>query len=180
MKCILVLSHGNADPERGFSINKRLIDIHGPNIQEETIEAVRLVKDFLIQLGGLENLVINKQLIQMCSDAHLRYKSEQDLKRKQEEKEQAEKEKAKREEATAIKKREKSDEIASEIKLLKTAISVAEQSVTEGNLEFQACMRCTSLNRKKLEQAQAKIDMGLKRQSSLELELAVLEKRKKK
>ena len=64
-----------------------MIDIHGYNIQEETIEAVRLVKDYLIQLGGLENVIINKQLIKMCSDAHLKYFSEQDLKRKQAEKE---------------------------------------------------------------------------------------------
>ena len=74
VKRILVLSHRNADPERGFSINKRLIDIHGYNIQEKDIEAaVRLVKDDLNQPGGLENIVINKRLIQMCSDAHLKY-----------------------------------------------------------------------------------------------------------
>ena len=74
VKRILVLSHRNADLERGFSINKRLIDIHGYNIQEKDIEAaVRLVKDDLNQPGGLENIVINKRLIQMCSDAHLKY-----------------------------------------------------------------------------------------------------------
>ena len=49
VKYILVLSHRNADSERGFSINKRLIDLHGYNIQEESIEAVRFVKDYLIQ-----------------------------------------------------------------------------------------------------------------------------------
>ena len=49
VKCILALSYGNADPERGFSINKGLIDIHGYNIQEEKTEAVRLVKNYLIQ-----------------------------------------------------------------------------------------------------------------------------------
>lgn len=71
-----MLSHRNADPERGFSINKRLIDIHGYNIHEKGIEAaVRLVKDDLNQSGGLENIVMNKQLIQMCSDAHLKYGS---------------------------------------------------------------------------------------------------------
>ena len=116
VKCILVLSQGNADPERGFSINKWLIDIHGYNIQEETIEAVRLVKDYLIQLGGLENVIINKQLIKMCSDAHLKYFSEQDLKRKQAEKEKADKDQAQREEAAAVKVIEKSCEIENEIK----------------------------------------------------------------
>ena len=64
--------------------------------------------------------------------------------------------------------------------MLKTAISVADKLVTEGNLEFQVCMMCTSLNRKRLEQAEAKIDMGLKRKAALELELMNIEKRKKK
>ena len=98
-----MLSHGNADPERGFSINKRLIDIHGYNIQEQIIQAVRLVNDCLIQLGGLEIIVINRHLIQMCSDAHFKYLSEQDLKRKQSEKENDDKDKVQREEAAAIK-----------------------------------------------------------------------------
>ena len=62
VKCILVFLHGNADPERGFSINKRLIDLHGYNVQEETIEAIRLVKDYLIQtriVGFLQS--VNKK-----------------------------------------------------------------------------------------------------------------------
>ena len=42
VKYISVLSHGNADPERGFSISKSLIDLHGYNIQEESIEGVKL------------------------------------------------------------------------------------------------------------------------------------------
>ena len=97
-----MLSHGNADPERGFSINKRLIDIHGYNIQEQIIQTVRLVNDYLIQLGGLEIIVINRHLIQMCSDAHFKYLSEQDLKRKQSEKENDDKDKVQREEAAAL------------------------------------------------------------------------------
>ena len=73
--------------------------------------------------------------------------------KKQAGKEKADKNKAQREEAVAIKERKKSCEIENEIKLLKIAISVADNLVTEGNLEFQVCMICTSLNRKRLEQA---------------------------
>ena len=32
-KCVLSLSHGNSAPENGFSINKRIIDIHGNSIK---------------------------------------------------------------------------------------------------------------------------------------------------
>ena len=50
--CVLSLSHGNSDPERGFSVNKFLLDTHGNSISEVTIECIRLLKDFLIRKGG--------------------------------------------------------------------------------------------------------------------------------
>ena len=54
MNCILILSHGNADPERGFSVNKHLLNIHGSTTSEETIEAFRFVKDCLNRKDGLK------------------------------------------------------------------------------------------------------------------------------
>ena len=44
----------------------------------------------------------------MCSDAHTKYLSEQDVKRKRSERENADKDKVQREQAAAIKEREKS------------------------------------------------------------------------
>ena len=38
--CVLSLSHRNAAPERGFSLNKKLLDIHGTTIQDKTITAL--------------------------------------------------------------------------------------------------------------------------------------------
>ena len=64
-KCVFVLPHGNADPERGFSINKRIIDIHGGSLGPETIEAIRLVKDYLLTIGGVEKVAINKELLKV-------------------------------------------------------------------------------------------------------------------
>ena len=40
--CVLSLSHGNAALERGFSLNKNFLDIHGNSIQGETITALRI------------------------------------------------------------------------------------------------------------------------------------------
>ena len=40
--CVLSFSHGNAAPERGFSLNKKLLDIHGTSIQDETITALKI------------------------------------------------------------------------------------------------------------------------------------------
>ena len=36
MKCVLSLSHGNAVPERGFSINKIMLESHGYMIDNVT------------------------------------------------------------------------------------------------------------------------------------------------
>ena len=43
-RCILWLSHGNAVPERGFSINGKILDGHDYSISEETIIALRIGK----------------------------------------------------------------------------------------------------------------------------------------
>ena len=38
------------DPELGFSKNKHLLQVYDPNISDETIEAIRLVKDYIDSL----------------------------------------------------------------------------------------------------------------------------------
>lgn len=49
---ILPVTHGNADPKRRNSINKHLIEKHGKNIEEDTLESIRIVKDYVIHKGG--------------------------------------------------------------------------------------------------------------------------------
>ena len=63
MIVICTLSHGNADPERGFSINKFLFNIHGQSTGEKTIVGVRFVKDFINRNGGEQNVSITKSLL---------------------------------------------------------------------------------------------------------------------
>ena len=58
-KCLLSLSHGNSTPERGFSINKQMLEAHGYRIYQETLEALSLVKDELNQVSGVFNLVLH-------------------------------------------------------------------------------------------------------------------------
>ena len=42
VKCILSLSHGNSSPERGFSVNKILLDAYETNLKDDTIVAIHL------------------------------------------------------------------------------------------------------------------------------------------
>ena len=71
---ITILSHGNVKPERGFSIKKTLLEIRGTAIEEETLEAVREVKDLLIHSSKLENFTNDKGLIKSCRDTNVVYK----------------------------------------------------------------------------------------------------------
>ena len=57
MNCLLTLSRGNSDPERGFSIKSI-----GTNIGESTWVALRIVKDYLMRNDGIENFVVSKEL----------------------------------------------------------------------------------------------------------------------
>lgn len=70
IKTTLILSHGNANVERGFSVIKQCLV---ENMEEETLVAHRLIYDTLNSLGGLENLFITRSLITSVRDAHSRY-----------------------------------------------------------------------------------------------------------
>ena len=52
VKSVVSLSHRNSTPERGFSINKLILEVHGYSTYEDTLTALRLVKDELLRVGG--------------------------------------------------------------------------------------------------------------------------------
>ena len=70
-KYTLSLSHGNV-PEKGFSINKYLLSIHGNSIDEKTIVVLRLAKDFICSEGGFSS-IITRELLQSVKSSHSRY-----------------------------------------------------------------------------------------------------------
>ena len=63
VKAVLSLTHGNSVPERGFSINKIMLDAHGTTIYEDTIVALRLVKGELNRVNGVMNFKITSELL---------------------------------------------------------------------------------------------------------------------
>jgi len=64
---ILVLSHGNASVEGGFSINSdKLVE----NMHEESLVAQLLVYDTMQAAGGLNAIDINKPMIQYVCGSH--------------------------------------------------------------------------------------------------------------
>ena len=86
---ILVLYHGQASVERGFSVNRQIEEV---NLQHKSVEAQRAISDEVDYRGGILNVPLAKELF--VSVSTLRQKYQQDLKEKREEKVTASKRKA--------------------------------------------------------------------------------------
>ena len=167
--CILALPHGNADPERGFSLNKNVLSVHGYSIKEETLEAIRLVKDFIIRNGGVVNIDISKDLIEYCKGSHTRYQCYLSEQRKIQQEENARKK--------ILQQNEPKDQLLHEKDVIMQSIKVAENCIDEGNAALEEIIKAKNINREKLINSQSKISMGLKRKAELSLELEAIEKK---
>ena len=71
-KAVLSISHGNV-PERGFSLNKYMLSIHGNNLEDDTFVVLQIAKDELCLRGGLEDVEITKEFFRSVQDAHGSY-----------------------------------------------------------------------------------------------------------
>ena len=70
VQLLLVLSHGQASVQRGFSVNKEL-EIE--NLADQSLVAQRLVCDYINAVGGILNVPITQPLLTSCSAARKRY-----------------------------------------------------------------------------------------------------------
>ena len=60
VRCVSSLSHWTSVPERGFSINKYLLDVHA-SIKEDAIISVRLFTDEFCRVGGVMKFDIKRK-----------------------------------------------------------------------------------------------------------------------
>ena len=177
---MLVLSHGNSDPERGFSINKDILKVHGYSAKEDT---PRFIKDVLILKGVHLKMQLSKALFTSCRDARSscvsflepqKLEQEKEKKRKINEKTEREKEKEKDKKSDVLKRLE------GDLELLHAEIRVAENAVEEGNTDFGEIMAKKPLDMNKLRMCQAQIAMGGKRINKLQLEVVGWRKRSRR
>ena len=70
IRLILVLSHGQASVERGFSINKQ---VEVENLKEQSLVAQRLLCDHVKTVGGVSNVTINNKLLVSSAMARQKY-----------------------------------------------------------------------------------------------------------
>lgn len=80
IKYILILSHGNASVESGFSINKQILV---ENMQEESVIAQRQIYDAVLAVGGVLNITINQKMRNYVKSSYNKYS--QALKNKRQE-----------------------------------------------------------------------------------------------
>lgn len=80
VRLILILSHGNARVESGFSIND---DILLPNMLAETIVSQRIVFEAVQRAGSPNKVEITRQLMKMVRNSHKSYSVAQDEKKQQ-------------------------------------------------------------------------------------------------
>ena len=71
-KNLLLLSHGQAEVERGFSTNK---EVETCNLTEEGIIAQRLICDHVRVFGGVTKVPLTKEMISYCATARTRYRA---------------------------------------------------------------------------------------------------------
>jgi ribosomal protein L9 len=69
----LSLSHGNAAPEKGFSVNNSVLSKERLALGEQTICAERLVKEAVRLFGSVTNNPITKELIAASRRAYAEY-----------------------------------------------------------------------------------------------------------
>ena len=177
VKYCFSLSHSNCTLERGFSINKYFIDMHGLSAREETIESLRIIKDELFRVGAVLKFSTNKALIDSVKDSHSKYNADLEMKKSIKEKEAAQLSKNGKKIMKEVK---QIDEVEKQISQVERSLFITEQNVVEGNSKLQEVLSEKSLSRDKIQKAQAMIDMGLERKVAFRKSLGELKENKKK
>ena len=126
VKIVLILSHGQAEVERGFSTMKQQ---YKDNLHEESFTAQRVVLDHITHVGGSMNVEINKTVMKEVSQARMRYQMQLEANRRKEERdESSKKRKALEEEIATLQKKRK---------LLQLDLQTLEKSANEHSVEAE-------------------------------------------
>ena len=77
LKSLLVLSHGQAGVERGFSINSEVMEV---NFTQKSVIALRTIYDHIQQCGGVLNVSLDQDIRNAARNASSVYRAESKLK----------------------------------------------------------------------------------------------------
>ncbi|KAJ8017605.1 hypothetical protein HOLleu_44872 [Holothuria leucospilota] len=154
VKMMLSLSHGQADVERGFSVNKELTV---ENQKENSLNARRLISDHLKNVGGVCKVNISKELLSYARNARQRYRQhlEEEAAKKQETK-RGEKRKELQREVEQYKKRKA--QMESDIKELQREADEKAEAA-EHTCDLTLVTKSNALRRHAKEKSEALMDI---------------------
>jgi hypothetical protein len=134
VKMVLILSHGQADVERGFSVNK---DVVAYNMDPETLCAYRKVYDGVKQLQcEVHDIVIGKEMLVSCRASHQRYQTHmEEQKQKKKASEAEDRRKLLQQEVNDCKKKEQVLQ-ADAARLTDKADKLCEEAETKNKMTF--------------------------------------------
>lgn len=73
VKAALAVNHGQADVERGFSLNKLVVTESRVSLKQKTVVALRTVKDVVNRHDSVDKVKISRQLLTRHRSAHAAY-----------------------------------------------------------------------------------------------------------
>lgn len=180
IKTVLVLPHGNADPERGFSINNCMLK---GGFNEHTIISLRFVKDALKNYGGVSKVPITTSLLNDVKNSHKAYQQYMEKQKEKEEKLMKEKKKTEKEKSERqmnLKRKcdmdMKINEIDAEISHIKEEKSIALGLIAEGTERLTKSI--SEKNNVETTVASTLISQATEQLKKLEARLSVIEMEK--
>lgn len=181
VKACLSLSHGNADPERGFSENKKILEGR-ENLDEETIVFIRAVKNYINLCGSPLNVGVNRRLLDLCAAARKKYFAFLDVKKQKEalslKYKRLEMEKRK---AETVRKSygEKISAIDNGISIENSKFQSAEALIVDGNNVLSKVINCKGkVNKTDLIKAQMLLQAGMEKVSESKSKICDLQEEK--
>ena len=125
-----ILKHGNADNKRSLSINKNTLSKERSLLSITTLNGLRAAEDGIRNGGGLENIVVGKNIISSVKSSHKAYLAHLDVERKKEDSQKRKRGQAsEKQEESELKKKRREDlkKIESQEKQLLARESEAEE-----------------------------------------------------
>lgn len=149
VKLLLVISHGQASVERGFSVNK---EVESVNLSESGVVARRIICDYVTAKGGIMNVEVTKGLLLSAASAKNRYDSYLDEQRhKKQSEEQSRKRKNVLDELEELKKKKK--RIKTDIdELILKADNLASDAEKKGKISLITQSNCLRKRSKEKEE----------------------------
>ena len=137
VKLLLSIGRGNSVPERSFSINKFLLQVHGSASSEKTIEALRFERDEICHVGGVMKFPVNRELLASVNSAHRRYVADLEAEGELREKKELEKKKTEKDKEENTEKNGSLAKLEMELGKHQTYLQVAEKSIKIRNQKLQ-------------------------------------------